>query len=102
MLKRRKENEEGQKKNDAINAMKKLDEYANDLKGAFKDYNENSNLIGLKKKVEEGTRLLGEKIVKPEMYRPLRNLQLIKVQRHLQMLHYMQCKMLRHIIVLLE
>lgn len=62
---------DGEKK-DAEIALKKLDNYAKDLKSAFKDYEENSNILGLKKRIEEGTRLLGEKVVRPEIYRPLK------------------------------
>jgi len=56
----------------AADALKKLDNYAKDLKEAFKDYEKNSNILGLKKRIEEGTRLLGEKTVRPEIYRPLK------------------------------
>lgn len=70
--KRRTEEKDAQKKKEAIEALKKLDVYRDELKNAFSSYKDKSNVLELKKKIEEGTKLLGDKGVRPEIYRPLR------------------------------
>ncbi len=70
---RRIREEEGEKKKAAEDALKKLVDYRDELKESFGSYKEKSDFVELKKKIEQGTKLLGEKNVRPEIYRPLRD-----------------------------
>ncbi|MEK6894491.1 MAG: hypothetical protein AABX10_03440 [Nanoarchaeota archaeon] len=70
---RRIREEDGEKKKAAEDALKKLVTYRNELKESFEGYKEKSDFVELKKKIEQGTKLLGEKNIRPEIYRPLRD-----------------------------
>ena len=52
-------------------ALAKLDNYAKDLRSAFKKYIENYNVAEFQQKIAEGTRLLNEDSIRPRKFKPL-------------------------------
>lgn len=58
-------------KNTAV--MAKLDNYAKDLKSAMKKFEDTGNSLELQDKISQGTILLRQQDIKPEIYKPLRD-----------------------------